>query len=227
VRWTSERKDAVRRMWVQGSTSGQIADMLGDVSRNAVMGMVDRLGLMGNRKAAGSGKAAGPSKPSLRTAPPSAPTSNAKTQPATARVAVQPRTSRPALHPAATRRPVDHGTIDESARHAADWRTVVEMVEEIMKEDYDPARPGHRSSLIAIASIVGGGDARSALPEGFPESAITKVLDAMAEGGLMTDGTTPTRWLDATTGDLSFLIDMLVLDGVIERPPADRPRPNE
>lgn len=209
MRWTSERKDAVRRMWTKGSTSGQIAEFLGDVSRNAVMGMVDRLGLMGNRKTSGTRGTASATNP----AGASGVTVSEEVPHDRGKAPVRRRDDR--------RGQGSGDAAAEDARHGADWRTVVGMVEEIMGEDYDPARPGHRSSLIAIASIVGGGDARSALPEGFPETAIARVLLAMDEGGIMTDGRAPARWLDAATGDVAFLIDMLVLDGVVGRPAAD------
>lgn len=45
-KWTDARKDALRTMWKAGATSTEIARELGGVTRNAVMGMVDRLGLM-------------------------------------------------------------------------------------------------------------------------------------------------------------------------------------
>lgn len=46
--WSAERKDSLRTMWKEGFTSAQISEILGGVSRNAVMGMVHRLGLMGD-----------------------------------------------------------------------------------------------------------------------------------------------------------------------------------
>lgn len=45
--WTEERKEILRRMWKSHRTSGEISTRLGGVSRNAVMGMVNRLGLLG------------------------------------------------------------------------------------------------------------------------------------------------------------------------------------
>lgn len=45
--WSEERKEMLRRLWKARRTSGEIAKQLGGVSRNAVMGMVNRLGLMG------------------------------------------------------------------------------------------------------------------------------------------------------------------------------------
>jgi hypothetical protein len=48
MKWTAQRMDTLRRMWTEGSSSKQISEALGDVSRNAVMGKVDRMGLMRN-----------------------------------------------------------------------------------------------------------------------------------------------------------------------------------
>jgi GcrA cell cycle regulator len=36
--WTDERIDQLKRLWGQGMTASQIADELGGVSRNAVIG---------------------------------------------------------------------------------------------------------------------------------------------------------------------------------------------
>ncbi len=43
--WTDERIDQLKRLWEQGMTASQIADELGGVSRNAVIGKAHRLGL--------------------------------------------------------------------------------------------------------------------------------------------------------------------------------------
>lgn len=43
--WTDERIDQLKRMWEKGMTASQIADELGGVSRNAVIGKAHRLGL--------------------------------------------------------------------------------------------------------------------------------------------------------------------------------------
>ncbi len=43
--WTEERIDRLKAMWAEGSTASQIADELGGVSRNAVIGKAHRLGL--------------------------------------------------------------------------------------------------------------------------------------------------------------------------------------
>jgi GcrA cell cycle regulator len=43
--WTDERIEQLKRLWEQGMTASQIAEELGGVSRNAVIGKAHRLGL--------------------------------------------------------------------------------------------------------------------------------------------------------------------------------------
>jgi GcrA cell cycle regulator len=43
--WTDERIERLKAMWAEGATASQIADELGGVSRNAVIGKAHRLGL--------------------------------------------------------------------------------------------------------------------------------------------------------------------------------------
>lgn len=68
--WTEERIDQLKRLWGQGMTASQIADDLGGVSRNAVIGKAHRLGLearpspvKGGEAAAATPAAAAPSAP--------------------------------------------------------------------------------------------------------------------------------------------------------------------
>lgn len=48
--WTDDRIDLLRTMWLAGSSASQIAAVLGEVTRNAVIGKVHRLGLSGRGK---------------------------------------------------------------------------------------------------------------------------------------------------------------------------------
>ena len=41
--WTDERIERLKNMWAKGATASQIADELGGVSRNAVIGKAHRL----------------------------------------------------------------------------------------------------------------------------------------------------------------------------------------
>jgi GcrA cell cycle regulator len=43
--WTDERIETLRKLWEKGLTASQIAETLGSVSRNAVIGKAHRLGL--------------------------------------------------------------------------------------------------------------------------------------------------------------------------------------
>lgn len=45
--WTDERVESLKKLWAEGLSASQIAVRLGEVSRNAVIGKVHRLGLAG------------------------------------------------------------------------------------------------------------------------------------------------------------------------------------
>lgn len=45
--WTDERVEQLKKLWAEGLSASQIARVLGDVTRNAVIGKVHRLGLSG------------------------------------------------------------------------------------------------------------------------------------------------------------------------------------
>lgn len=46
--WTEARMETLRTMWLAGESAKRISEALGEVSRNAVMGKVHRMGLMGS-----------------------------------------------------------------------------------------------------------------------------------------------------------------------------------
>lgn len=50
--WTDERVELLKKLWNDGLSASQIAGELGEVTRNAVIGKVHRLGLSGRAKAA-------------------------------------------------------------------------------------------------------------------------------------------------------------------------------
>jgi GcrA cell cycle regulator len=52
--WTDERVELLKRLWTDGLSASQIANQLGGVSRNAVIGKVHRLNLSGRAKPASS-----------------------------------------------------------------------------------------------------------------------------------------------------------------------------
>ena len=45
--WTEERVELLTKLWAEGLSASQIARSLGDVTRNAVIGKIHRLGLSG------------------------------------------------------------------------------------------------------------------------------------------------------------------------------------
>jgi GcrA cell cycle regulator len=55
--WNDERIDLLKKLWAEGLSASGIASRLGDVSRNAVIGKVHRLGLPGRRPTSRSNKA--------------------------------------------------------------------------------------------------------------------------------------------------------------------------
>ncbi|HWW48137.1 MAG TPA: GcrA family cell cycle regulator [Xanthobacteraceae bacterium] len=52
VTWTDDRVEQLKKLWEAGHSASQIAAELGNVTRNAVIGKVHRLGLSGRAKAA-------------------------------------------------------------------------------------------------------------------------------------------------------------------------------
>ena len=64
--WTDQRIDQLKALWEKGLTASQIAEELGGVSRNAVIGKAHRLGLKSRPspvKAHDTDKKAAPKKP--------------------------------------------------------------------------------------------------------------------------------------------------------------------
>ncbi|MEN8861512.1 GcrA family cell cycle regulator [Qipengyuania flava] len=93
--WTDERIATLKKMWEGGSTASQIADELGGVSRNAVIGKAHRLGLKSRPSPvkANEKKKAAPAKP--KPAP----------KPAAKKAAPKPAAPKPAA-PAAPAQPI-------------------------------------------------------------------------------------------------------------------------
>lgn len=48
--WTRERTEILKKLWAEGLSASQIANRLGGVTRNAVIGRVHRIGLPGRAK---------------------------------------------------------------------------------------------------------------------------------------------------------------------------------
>ena len=73
--WTDERIDTLRKMWESGNTASQIAEQLGGISRNAVIGKAHRLGLQSRPSPVKAGEpkakaAAKTAKPAETSSPP-------------------------------------------------------------------------------------------------------------------------------------------------------------
>src|SRR6476659_9917200 len=94
--WTEERIERLKKMWHDGATASQIADELGGVSRNAVIGKAHRLGLEQRPSPVKPGEEKESKKPAAAAAPkPAAPKAEAaKPAPAAA-----PQASAPAANP--------------------------------------------------------------------------------------------------------------------------------
>jgi GcrA cell cycle regulator len=86
--WTEERIERLKKMWHDGATASQIADELGGVSRNAVIGKAHRLGLEQRPSPVKPGEEKEVKKPATAAAP--------KT---VAPKAEAPRAAAPAAHP--------------------------------------------------------------------------------------------------------------------------------
>jgi GcrA cell cycle regulator len=89
--WTEERIERLKKLWHDGATASQIADELGGVSRNAVIGKAHRLGL----EQRPSPVKAGEEKEGKKAAPAAAPALKAAAPKA------EPKTAQPASAPAA------------------------------------------------------------------------------------------------------------------------------
>ncbi len=100
--WTDERIDQLKTMWERGLTASQIADELGGVSRNAVIGKAHRLGLQSRPSPVKANdaprKAAAPARKPAPAAPVAA-------TPAPAPVAETPRAAAPTPPAAPVRAP--------------------------------------------------------------------------------------------------------------------------
>jgi GcrA cell cycle regulator len=96
--WTEERIERLKKMWHDGSTASQIADELGGVSRNAVIGKAHRLGLEQRPSPVKAGE-----EKEKKTAPAPAPAASApKPTKAETTAARAEAASAPAPHPART-----------------------------------------------------------------------------------------------------------------------------
>ena len=101
--WTDERIERLKELWSKGTTASQIAEELGGVSRNAVIGKAHRLGLQArpspvkpNEAPAAKAKEAPAEAAPWEEAAPEAPEAAPEPAPAAAAPAAAPAASQPA-----------------------------------------------------------------------------------------------------------------------------------
>lgn len=100
--WTDERIDRLKQLWSNGMTASQIAEELGGVSRNAVIGKAHRLGLQSRPSPVKANDAAPAKSKGAAAAPQPAPTA----APAPAEKPVESAKQQPAPRPAPAAAPV-------------------------------------------------------------------------------------------------------------------------
>ncbi len=98
--WTDERIETLRKMWDSGLTATQIAEELGGVSRNAVIGKAHRLGLASRPSPVKANTA------EAKAAPAPAPAAAPAPKPAPAAPAPAPRAAAPVAAPPPAPAPV-------------------------------------------------------------------------------------------------------------------------
>ena len=120
--WTDERVETLKKLWAEGQSASQIANELGGVTRNAVIGKVHRLGLASRAQPKAEAKAAEPAakkpaKPKPVEAPAAAAPPPPPPPPQPRPVAARPPQVRPGFpHPPAPSEPlVDLVEVDAAA----------------------------------------------------------------------------------------------------------------
>ncbi|WP_339346851.1 GcrA family cell cycle regulator [uncultured Sphingomonas sp.] len=154
--WTDERIDTLKTMWEAGQTASQIAEALGGVSRNAVIGKAHRLGLQSrpspvvSKEEARAAAEKAAATPTAAAAPPAEP------------VAAPPAAARPAPAPSA---PPPFSTAPAAPREA-EARAPVAAAEKPDTAD-EPAAPTPAPQPI-LRSVGPGGFVRQAPGEQQP-----------------------------------------------------------
>jgi GcrA cell cycle regulator len=105
VSWTEERIDTLKKMWDSGLTATQIAEELGGVSRNAVIGKAHRLGLQSRPSPVK------PNEPKAEAAAPAAPKPAPAAPAPRAPVAAAPKAPVEAAAPAAEPKPESNAPV--------------------------------------------------------------------------------------------------------------------
>jgi len=124
--WTDDRVEILKKLWIEGLSASQIANEMGGVTRNAVIGKVHRLGLSGR---------ATPSRP---------PRPRPKPAPARSRVAAASKPSA-GTAPVAPRPEVQVAPIEPKRLPSGEFATVLTLTSKLCKWPIgDPAKPGFK-----------------------------------------------------------------------------------
>ncbi len=148
--WTEERIATLAKMWESGMTASQIAEELGGISRNAVIGKAHRLGLQSRPSPVRSNDAAKAAAPVAKPAP-----VPAEPAPVAAAAPPPPPAPKPAPAPAPKPEPVATAPVEDDPftplPAAAD-----DAEDEDEEEDEAPAAPAPRDAPV-MRSVGPGG----------------------------------------------------------------------
>lgn len=207
--WTDERIDTLRKLWENGLTASQIADELGGVSRNAVIGKAHRLGLKSRPSPVKAGedvtavpartvRPAAPERPA-RVATERAPVTEHSAEP------VAPRAPRPATPPpppvaaAADDVPFD---LDDAAQDAAIDEEAAPVEAPVIR----PAQP--KMVSIGPGGFIrqGPGDQQAPIPPAPPRRRVPAKPSAeiAAKTGLLDLNDRICRWPMGHPGEADF-----------------------
>jgi GcrA cell cycle regulator len=169
--WTDERIDKLMKMWEGGSTASQIAEELGGVSRNAVIGKAHRLGL----KARPS-----PVKPNDKSEAAAAPAGS----PIAAAVPKKPRPPEPVSEPVA--RPAPVAAVEPAAAPAPQASSAAPVAATTPEGAPVQAPPSHHPRIVSVGPggflRQGPGDQQAPIPPAPPRRLVpAKPSAEMAE----------------------------------------------
>ena len=156
--WTDERIDTLRKRWEAGQTASQIAEELGGVSRNAVIGKAHRLGLQSRPSPVKPNEAAATAAAAPAPTPAPAPAPGAPPKAAAAApVAPAPKPAPPAPRPAVVAAPPVAEIEDEEEEEVA-----VEADSDDDTDEADAAPVVARPAPPILRSVGPGGFLRQA-----------------------------------------------------------------
>lgn len=150
--WTDERVAKLRELWGSGKSASEIAEMLGGVSRNAVIGKAHRLGLSGRpspirKKEEGAAPVAASTRPSAPAASPGRTASAPARAAAASAAAPASRTADPrprsTVAPTQAAAPAPRPGVEEES--AGSGATILNLTERMCRWPIgDPKQPGFR-----------------------------------------------------------------------------------